>query len=622
MRRTHCLAAVAVAAAAVSTIATGPRVEAQSQTLSRPEAPRSPTPPPKFSAAELTAPPTTAWITNGGNVYNQRYSPLTEINRANVATLAPVWRTHLNGSGTESKYSGQAQPIVYDGVIYMATGANDVFALDVDTGRILWTYEANLDPNITVICCGWMSRGVALGEGKVFSGQLDGKLVALDAATGNVAWSTQAETNADGFSITSAPLYYDGLVITGFAGGDRASRGRVKAYDARSGELEWTFYTIPGPGEFGHDTWPSFNDTWQYGGAAVWQTPAVDPELGLVYFSTGNPGPDLNGGVRPGDNLFSVSMVAIEAKTGKYRWHFQQVRHDLWDYDSPNPVVLFDAVYDGETRKGIVEIGKTGYVYILDRVTGEPLVGMVDTPVPQEPRQATAATQPIPVGDEVIPHEIDIEPEGFKLINNGRIFTPFWDEPVVVKPLGTGGANWPPSSYDPATNLFYVCAADGAAAYSTKEGGAEWVMPTPGSRYFGGDYTRSRVPRRGVLAAVDVRTNRLAWRQQWGELCYAGSTVTAGGLLFIGRNDGRLTALDKADGTQLWEYQTDAGIHAAVSTFEHNGRQYVVANSAGSFFPGTTRGDSVYLFALDGATAPAGSSGAAPASGGGTELEH
>jgi quinohemoprotein ethanol dehydrogenase len=619
MRRTHWLAA-AVAVTVVVTVAVT-HVEAQTQSTSRPQAQRAPTAPPKFTAADLTAPPTTGWITNGGNVFNQRYSPLAQINRTNVDRLTPVWRTHLNGSGTDSKYSGQAQPIVYDGIIYMATGANDVFALDVDTGEILWTYEAKLDPAISVICCGWMSRGVALGEGKVFSGQLDGKLVALDAATGNVAWSTQAETNADGFSITSAPLYYDGLVITGFAGGDRASRGRVKAYDARSGELEWTFYTIPGPGEFGHDTWPSYNETWQYGGAAVWQTPAVDPELGLVYFSTGNPGPDLNGGVRPGDNLFSVSMVAIDAKTGRYRWHFQQVRHDLWDYDSPNPVVLFDAVYDGVPRKGIVEIGKTGYVYILDRVTGEPLVGMVDTPVPQEPRQATAATQPVPIGDEVIPHEIDIEPEGFKLINNGRIFTPFWDEPVVVKPLGTGGANWPPSSLDPATSLFYVCTGDGAAAYSTKEGGAEWVMPTPGGRYFGGDYTRSRVPRRGVLAAVDVRTNRLAWQQQWGELCYAGSTVTAGGLLFIGRNDGRLTALDKADGTQLWEYQTDAGIHAAVSTFEHDGRQYVVANSAGSFFPGTTRGDSVYLFALDGAATPSGSTGAA-ASGGGTELEH
>ena len=581
---------------------------------------RTPAAPPKFTAKQLTTPSTAGWITNGGNVYNQRYSPLALVNRDNVATLKPSWRTHLNGSATESKYSGQAQPIVYDGVIYISTGANDVFALSVDTGKILWSYEAHLDAGISVVCCGWESRGVAIGDGKIFAGQLDGKLLALDHKTGKVLWQVQAETNADGFSITTAPLYYDGLVITGFAGGDKAARGRVKAFDARNGKLVWTFYTVPAPGDVGHDTWPANNDTWKHGGAAVWQTPAVDPELGLVYFSTGNPGPDLNGSVRSGDNLFTVSMVAIEAKTGKYRWHFQQVHHDLWDYDSPNPVVLFDAMVNGTLRKGIVEIGKTGYVYILDRVTGKPLVGIEERAVMQEARQATAATQPIPLGDEVIPHEIDIEPEGFKLINNGRIFTPFWDQPVVVKPLGTGGANWPPSSLDPETSLFYVCTGDGAAAYSTKEGGTEWVIPKPGARYFGGDYTRSRVPRRGVLAAVDVRTNRLAWRQQWGELCYAGSTVTRGGLLFIGRNDGRLQALDKSNGALLWEYETDAGVHAAVSTFERNGQQYVVALSAGSFFPGTKRGDSVYLFALDGGGIP--SDGKVEPSGGGAELTH
>ncbi len=576
---------------------------------------------PAFSAGELTAWPTNNWITNGGNVYNQRYSPLTGINRDNVAELKPRWRTSLGGSGTASKYSAQAQPIVYDGVVYIATGANDVFAIDVDTGKILWTYEAHLDPGITVVCCGWMSRGVAIADGKIFSGQLDGKLVALDQKTGSVVWAVQAERNEDGFSITTAPLYYDGLIITGFAGGDRGSRGRVKAFDAKTGQLRWTFYTIPGPGELGHDTWPAFNDAWRYGGAAVWQTPAVDPELGLVYFSTGNPGPDLNGSVRPGDNLFTVSMVAIEAKTGKYRWHFQQVHHDLWDYDSPNPVVLFDAMYDGRLRKGIVEIGKTGYVYILDRETGQPLIGIEERPVPQEPRQATAATQPIPIGDDVVPHEIDIAPEGFKLVNNGRIFTPFWDEPVVVKPLGTGGANWPPSSYDPETHLFYVCTQDGAAAYSTKEGGVEWEMPTPGGRYFGGEYTRATVPRRGIFAAVDLTTNRIAWRQQWPEICYAGSIVTRGGLVFIGRNDGRLTALDKSNGDLLWEFEADAGIHAAVSTFEHAGRQYVVAYAGGAFFPGTKHGDSVWLFSLDGGFVPGDTSSNSTPSGG-AELAH
>ena len=298
---------------------------------------------PAWSGEDLTAWPTGHWVTNGGNVYNQRYSPLAQINLETLDRLEPVWRSGLNGSGLESKFSGQAQALFHDGVIYIATGPNDIFALDLETGDILWSYEANLDPDITVICCGWMSRGVALADGKIFSGQLDGKLVALDQQTGEIVWSVQAETNEDGFSITSAPLYYDGMIITGFAGGDRAARGRVKAYDADDGSLRWTFYTIPEPGEPGHDTWPDFNDTWQHGGAAVWQTPAVDPELDLVYFSTGNPGPDLNGSVRPGDNLYSVSMVAIDARTGEYRWHFQQVHHDIWDYDSPNPVILFDA---------------------------------------------------------------------------------------------------------------------------------------------------------------------------------------------------------------------------------------------------------------------------------------
>jgi len=280
---------------------------------------------PAFSAAALSAPPTDGWFTNGGNLANQRYSPLASINRTNVAGLKPKWRTSLNGSGTASKYSGQAQALAYGGVIYVVTGADDVFALDAESGAILWTYEARLDEHIDAVCCGWLSRGVGLGDGRVYVGQLDGKLVALDQRTGTVAWSTQAERWEDGFTITAAPLYYDGLVITGFAGGDRATRSRLKAFDAKSGKLRWTFYTIPGPGERGHDSWPQDTEAWKYGGAAIWQTPAVDPQLGLVYFSTGNPGSYMNGAARAGDNLFANSIVALDVRTGKYRWHFQEV---------------------------------------------------------------------------------------------------------------------------------------------------------------------------------------------------------------------------------------------------------------------------------------------------------
>ncbi len=347
---------------------------------------------------------TDGWLKSGGNLFNQNYSPLAQINRQSVAGLKAVWRARLDGSGMNSKYSGEAQPVIHEGVIYIVTGADDVFAISVKTGKTLWKYQPNLDETISTVCCGWTSRGLALGEGKIYVGQLDGRLVALDEKSGKPTWSIQAERWQDGYPITAAPLYFDGLVIVGFAGGENGTRGRVKAYDAKDGHLVWTFYTIPGPGEIGHDTWPQDNDAWKHGGATVWQTPAVDPELGLIYFTTGNPGPDFNGRVRAGNNLFSVSMLALEAKTGKYRWHFQQVHHDLWDYDSPNPVILFDVKVNGRVRKAAAEASKTGWVYILDRITGKPLLGIDEKPVPQEPRQLTSATQPFPRGDAFVPH--------------------------------------------------------------------------------------------------------------------------------------------------------------------------------------------------------------------------
>jgi alcohol dehydrogenase (cytochrome c) len=558
-----------------------------------------------FTATRLTAHPTASWPTNGGNLFNQRYSPLTGLDRTNVRQLKGVWRTQLRGSGTAPKYSGFAAPIVYDGAAYVSTGANDVFALSLDTGEILWQYAANVDPNITSVCCGWNNKGVAVSEDKVFAGQLDGKLVALDRATGRVAWSIQAERWQESFSITAAPLYVEGKVIVGFAGGDRGTRGRIKAYDARDGRLLWTFYTIPGPGETGHDTWPKDNDAWNHGGAAIWQTPAVDPALGLLYFSTGNAGPDYNGAFRAGDNLFAASIVAIELETGRYRWHFQQVHHDIWDYDAVNPVVLFDVPVDGRTRRALAEVGKTGWAYILDRETGKPLIGIDEKPVPQEPRQRTAATQPFPHGDAIVPQFIDMAPEGHKLVNDGRIFTPFLGNvPTLVLPGIWGGASWPPSSYDPVQRRLFVCASSVINGY-TGGGDERFVAPKPGTDYLGGAMSFTRVPRIGILAAVDVTTNTLAWRYQWPEQCYSGTLATAGGLLFVGRNDGRLTALDSSTGAQLWEFQTGAGMHAPVSVFEHRGKPHVLAYSAGSALLGTARGDSVWLLGLDGTLPPA-----------------
>lgn len=557
------------------------------------------TPSPVFEAADLAQLPGQAWVTNGGNILNQRHSTLTQINKDNIDQVKANWRVHLDGSGSKPNNSGQGQILAYEGTLYVVTGENDVFAYDVQTGNRLWKYEARLRPEDVHVCCGWVSRGLGMGEGKIFVGQLNGKLVALDQISGEKVWEIQAESPQLGYSITSAPLYFNGMIITGFAGGEMGIRGRVKAFDAKNGDLLWTFYTIPGPGEFGHDTWPQDSDIWQFGGAPVWQTPTVDPDLGMVYFTTGNAAPDYNGAVREGDNLFTVSMLALDVYTGEYKWHFQQVHHDIWDYDSPNPTILFDAPYNGVMRKGIAEVSKTGWIYILDRITGEPLIGIEERPVPQEPNQKTAATQPYVIGDSVVPQFVDIAPEGIKLINGGKIFTPFWTETVIYKPQMA--VNWPPSSYDPDSNVMFVCGIDNLGI-STSDGLAEFEEPTHDTMWLAKGPATAEVsfPRRGIFSAVDLKTNRLLWQRQWAEGCMSGSINTAGGLILAGRSDGRLTAMDKDDGSILWSFRTDSGVNAPATTFMHKGVQYIAVMSAGTIYSASVHGDSVWLFSLTG----------------------
>jgi quinohemoprotein ethanol dehydrogenase len=556
---------------------------------------------PAFSSEQLMT-ERLEWITNGGNLYNQRYSPLTQITKENVSTLKGVWRTHLNGSGIGPQFSGEAQPIMYKGVIYIITGANDVFALSVKTGEILWQYQANLDKNLSTACCGWASRGVTIGDGRVYIGQLDGKMVALEQDTGKVVWSVQAEKWEEGYTITSAPLYFEGLVITGFSGAEKTTRGRVKAFDAKTGNLVWTFYTIPAPGEPGHETWPTASDMWKYGGGSVWMTPAVDPALGLIYFGTSNPGSDFNGSIREGNNLYANSMVALDIKTGRYVWHFQTVHHDLWDYAMANPVVLFDVKLKGKQRRAIAAAGKTGWVYILDRKTGKPLLGIDERQVPQDERQKTARTQPHPVGDSFVPQSISIAPEGFKLTSGGRIFTPFWTDKVVMKPSSIGGANWPPSSVDPVSSRMFVCANDKMHVFAGGDKGyPPWI---PGQHFTGASGVRQIDTNTGIFSAIDLKTNKLIWQQRWRDMCYSGSAVTASNLIFVGRGDGRMTALDADDGTLLWEFRTDAGINAPPTVVSYEGRQYVIVLSAGNLIAGSVRGDSVWMFGLDGELKP------------------
>ncbi len=554
-----------------------------------------------FAPASLEQLPTEHWLTNGGNLYNQRYSPLTAINRDNVSGLKGQWHIHLNGSGAGPRYSGEAQPLVHDGVAYVITGADDVFAVSIGTGEILWEYQANLPDTMKSVCCGWTSRGVGMSEDHIYVGQLDGRLKALDRQSGKEVWSVQAERWQEGYTITAAPLYVDGLVIIGFAGAEMATRGRIRAFDAKDGKPVWTFYNIPGPGEPGHDTWQSDNELWKHGGASVWNTPAVDTELGLLYYATGNAAANNNGAHREGDNLFTDSIIALEIATGEYRWHFQQVHHDLWDYDATNPVMLFDIEIDGQQRKGLAQAGKTGWFYILDRVTGEPLIGIEERPVPQDARQKTSPTQPYPVGDAFVPQSIRVAPEGQILVNGGKIFTPYWDEAIPLSPGAGGGANWPPSALDPVSGIAYVCAADRPFLFRTGEISDE--EPESGSYYTAGAFLGT-VYDLGILAAVDMHTNKLVWQQHLQDFCLSGMTATAGGLVFVGRNDGRLTALDNETGFKLWEFQTGFGMNAPVTVFEQDGVQYVLAYSAGNALAGSQHGDSLWLFSLNGTLDP------------------
>ncbi len=359
---------------------------------------------PNFSASDLAETAGDDWVTNGGSTWNQRYSSLDEIDASNVGQLKGVWRTHLNGSATAAKYSAESQPVEYNGVLYITTGADDVFAISVETGKILWEHKANLDEKISTVCCGWLNRGVGLGDGRVYYAQLSGEIVALDQKTGEPVWTRKLVKWEEGQTITGAPLYMDGRIYIGVVGSEFGTRSFLEAMDAKDGKSIWRFNTIPGPEEPGGDTWPA-DDPTQYlrGGASVWSTPSVDKELGLMYITTGNAGNDWYGGDRAGDNLYSASIVALDVKTGQVRWHFQEVHHDVWDYDTPSPAVLFDAEKDGKTIKGVGVPGKTGWLYLLDRETGKALYGIDEKPVPQSEEQKTAKTQPFPRTGEFIP---------------------------------------------------------------------------------------------------------------------------------------------------------------------------------------------------------------------------
>jgi quinohemoprotein ethanol dehydrogenase len=591
---------VAAAFGSALLIALGAGVASAQKPL--PPLPTPSTPPPvpailqnykPVTAAQLTKPGDGDWLQYRGTYDGWGYSPLSQINARNAHNLKLAWTL-----ATGRVEGHEAPPIVTNGVMFVATPGNQVLAVDAKSGNLLWRYKRPIPDDMLLLHP--TSRGVGLWGDKVYFAAADAVLVALDVKTGKEVWKTPLEEWQNGYSITSAPLYYDGIVYIGMSGGEFGVRGRLTALDAKTGKVLWRWFTIPKAEEFGSDTWPAKSDTAERGGGTIWNTPALDPELGLVYFATGNCGPDLDGSSREGDNLFCVSIVALKAKTGEYAWHFQEVHHDLWDYDGGSPVVLFDTTIDGKPRKGLAQAGKTGWVYLLDRTNGKPLIGIDERPVPQEPRQKTAKTQPYPIGDAVVPQCAKPEP-GYDAA--GCIFAPFWETPVLIQPGVGGGTVWAPMPYSPDTGLFYVGGTVRTTAF-LRYGD----IYKRGMRYMGGSLAATPIgsPMSGTFTAIAANTNKIAWQHQMPYRMGGGggSTVTAGGILFRGEPDGSFVAVNAKTGEKLWSFQTGFGADAPAIVYQIDGDEYVAIATGGNSLQGSAFGDAVWVFSLKGQLSP------------------
>lgn len=516
------------------------------------------------------------WPLYGNDLGNMRYVDVDQVNPGNVAHLAPAWIFHTGVASPATSF--ESQPIIVGGTLYVSSPHDHVYALDAATGALKWTYNPQMPPlHALAICCGQTNRGVAVGQGMVFVGQLDANLVALDAKTGAVVWKTAVDKWEDRWTETMAPQYVDGKVLIGGSGGEFERRGHISAYDAASGKMLWRFYTVPGPGAVGNDTWAG--NSWQGGGATVWTTPAVDPALGLVYFSTGNAGPDLDGSGRAGDNLFTASVVALDLNSGQYRWHFQEVHHDLWDYDGPQPTHLFTVEKNGQSIPALGHANKNGYYFILDRRTGKPIYDVKEEPVPTDPAwQHASPTQPEPATDPLIPHAVvQTVP--------GQQAAPFWtppqEKPQVMQPGAESGSEWAPAAYSPRTKYSYIPAGGYEPwLYYGEQGSPATLGSTLSDRpsYPEGDHY-------GLFDALDTTTGKLAWQMKVPERAVSGITV-AGDLVFLGESNGKFDAVDAKSGTVLWSYKPTepnaGGANGASAVYVMNGREYVVMAFGGN----------------------------------------
>ena len=576
------------------------------------------TPIPAFSVQQLTAEPSDDWLTSRGDIWNRQFSSLTTINASNVASLKLAWHTRVAIPGKKQAFTGvsdEAEPVVYNGTMYMPDSKGHVFAFDAATGERLWYYTPKYPKGFASGLP--TSRGLAIGNGKVYMAQTDGTIVGLDQSTGRVTWKTTVGNFKAGYFFTQPPTYVDGTLYIGTSGGDFGAASKVVALDASTGKIKWTFNLIPRKaGELGANTWAK---TDYDGGGAVWAPLALDPANNLVYVGVGNPIP-YNGNARgQGKDLFTESVVALNMSTGKLKWYYQEVHHDIWDYDTAaNPLVLFNLKIKGSDRQAVASMGKTGWVYLLDRITGKPILGINEKKVPQSAAQHTYPTQPIPVGQPFAAQCADKKawskwkaPDG-KPVTVGCIYTPYTTTHYTAfAPTALGGVDWPPSSYSPKTGYMYVCSKDSSGAWKALPKAQSTKLQPLGNFFqIDGLFQPAGSPGRkpvGKVVAMDMRTNTRVWSAAFpaGDMCYSGILTTQGGLVFVGRNNGQLQAYSDTSGKLLWSSpKVNQSIAAPAMTYTVNGKQYVAVYAGGNSIAagsGTVKvkyGSDLYVFAL------------------------
>jgi alcohol dehydrogenase (cytochrome c) len=496
------------------------------------------------------------WLTYSGSYDNHRHSPLTQITPANVRNLELQWVWQAR-----SLEKFEATALVVNGVLYTVQAPNDLVALDAVTGRVFWTYSHTPAAQART-CCGRVNRGVAILGDTLYMGTIDAHLLAIDARSGHLIWDTVVANAAERYSITHAPLVVNNKVIVGTAGGDMGIRGLIAAFDAMTGKEAWRFYTIPGPGEPGNDSWSG--TSWMTGGSGVWNTGAYDPETNLTFWGTGNPAPDWDGRSRLGDNLYSNSVVALDADTGKLKWHYQFTPHDELDYDSTQVPVLADIQWQGRPRKVMLWANRNGVMYVLDRRTGEFLKG----------KPYVKVNWMDGFDSKGRPHRVP-----------GKVPTP---EGTLIQPHVHGATNWQPPSFSPRTGLFYVAHFENSATIVTeglspRAAGINNRATTMGQVNLQPFYN-TLDEAYGVVRAYDPATLEPKWEFKMADITWAGVLTTASDLAFSGGKEGYFFALDARSGQLLWKAALGGQVNSGPMSYAVNGRQYVSVAAGSALF--------------------------------------